>query len=251
MQSLYRTLNLIDSVFKDCKNIVESVHYNIFHSGVEGINAIDAFIKLTNLTKPNFHQTFSYRSFWSQDNKTTTSPRSGNPGYLVGKPVLSGSMNTSTAGEYFIDDQVEAGRKLTLFVPGSSGKCDFNARAARSPILFGENVKLGCSVYLNRTEISQSCASLKNKSFQMLNGVQFQHMTETYVATFGNSQPNQTWDWVKVSNESFADIFFSSHKQRGLFIDLGKKGRKTSIFKIFDRECDENCIPVFEMHCQC
>lgn len=202
MQSLYRTLNLIDSVFKDCKNIVESVHYNIFHSGVEGINAIDAFIKLTNLTKPNIHQTFSYRSFWSQDNKTTTSPRSGNPGYLVGKPVLSGSMNTSTAGEYFIDDQVEAGRKLTLFVPGSNGKCDFNARAARSPILFGENVKLGCSVYLNRTEISQSCTSLKNKSFQMLNGVQFQQMTENYVATFGNSQPNQTWDWVKVSNEN-------------------------------------------------
>ena len=187
---------------KDCKNIVERVHYNIFHSGIDGIDAVEAYIKLSNRTNRNFKQIFSYRNFWSHENTTDSSPRttrSGNPGYLVGKPVLSGGLLTSPTGESYIDDLVEPGRKLSLFTPGPGGVCDFNAGALRSPILFGENIKLGCTVNLNRTEISRSCAALKKQSFQMMNGVPFQQIDETYVATFGDSNPNKTGDWVKVN----------------------------------------------------
>jgi hypothetical protein len=82
-------------------------------------------------------------------------------------------------------------------------------------LFFGQ----GCSLYLNRSSLSDYCDKLKARSFQMLGndskflnfflnvekfslctvGSKFsRNLPERLVATFGNSLPNQTADWVKV-----------------------------------------------------
>jgi hypothetical protein len=49
-------------------------------------------------------QTFGYTHFWSTDNSTEINKRSGNPGYQLGKPVLTGILKKNETGpNWFID----------------------------------------------------------------------------------------------------------------------------------------------------
>ena len=62
------------------------------------------------------------------------------------------------------------------------------------------NSKLGCSLYVNATTLAGACPEIKRKSFAMLTGVQYEDFKEKqkFVATFGNSDPALTGDWVRV-----------------------------------------------------
>ena len=68
---------------------------------------------------------------------------------------------------------------------------------------FGINTKIGCSVYINKTTLSESCASLKEKTFLLLTGMGFSsiNQNEKYVATFGNSLNENPGDWVSKTEE--------------------------------------------------
>jgi hypothetical protein len=53
-------------------------------------------------------QTFGYTHFWSTDNSTNVSKRSGNPGYQHGKPVLAGNLKKNETGiNWFIQRDEE------------------------------------------------------------------------------------------------------------------------------------------------
>ena len=53
-------------------------------------------IYFTKLALP--FQTFGYTHFWSTDNSSEVSKRSGNPGYRRGKPVLTGFLKKNETG---------------------------------------------------------------------------------------------------------------------------------------------------------
>lgn len=61
---------------------------------------MNAYITLTSQRTGVLHQRFSYTSQWVDHNQTDTREKSGNPGYIVGKPVLSGTM-VSTEGNVY------------------------------------------------------------------------------------------------------------------------------------------------------
>ena len=70
----------------------------------------------------------------------------------------------------------------------------------RIPLLFGQNKRIGCSVYLNKTTLSEKCSELKTKSFYLMVGVKYSNLKSVprYVATFGNSDTTKPGDWVKI-----------------------------------------------------
>ena len=79
--------------------------YEIHHNGHDGISDVQVLIEMTNFSPKLssssndvlfFTQTFGYDHFWSSDQKNGTQleERSGNPGYLYGKPLRSGVLNS-------------------------------------------------------------------------------------------------------------------------------------------------------------
>ena len=66
--------------------------------------------------------------------------------------------------------------------------------------MFGMNSMIGCSVYVNRTTLSEQCSNLKKQSYALMTGVEYSKMkkTEKFVATFGNTARNKPGDWVNL-----------------------------------------------------
>ena len=77
----------------------------------------------------------------------------------------------------------------------------------RMPLEFGINMRKGCSIYVNKTTLSEQCSIIKSKTFSMLAGVEYSSLDTNmrYVATFGNSDPSTPGDWVSFI---FFEIYF-------------------------------------------
>ena len=107
---------------KECANIVQSVRMDIFHSGPDGIDSVDVFVSLTSKQSEQkyLHQSYEYRHYWLSENVTeTTVMLSGNPGYLVGKPVRAGYYDG--AETRILEDN----QALSVFTVPANGLCDF------------------------------------------------------------------------------------------------------------------------------
>ena len=101
-------------IFQNCENVLTKLKYEIHHEGVQGIKKIRALIDLTNFstrfTSANnsivVAQTFGYSHYWNNENVTTSlNHRSGNPGYIKEKPILTGVLAYKDI-ELLKDDQV-------------------------------------------------------------------------------------------------------------------------------------------------
>ncbi len=96
-------LRQIDSFVKrpttDCRNVLSSLHMEIFHQGVLGINLVVVKVRQIDLEPEDtiLTQTFGYSHFWTSDNITDIQfRRSGNPGYLKGLPLLLGKLTSKS-----------------------------------------------------------------------------------------------------------------------------------------------------------
>uniref|UniRef100_A0A8W4FDX2 Tectonic family member 3 n=1 Tax=Sus scrofa TaxID=9823 RepID=A0A8W4FDX2_PIG len=77
-----------------CQNVVSKVVYEIETNGTFGIQKVSVSFEQTNLTvKPSTslqqHFIIRFRAFQQNTAAALSGPRSGNPGYIVGKPLLA------------------------------------------------------------------------------------------------------------------------------------------------------------------
>ena len=72
-------------------------------------------------------QTFSYTHLWKMDNVTDIQKRSGNPGYQMGKPVLTGLLKFNDSGDnWFIERGNDPNLAfLNIMSPSPEGDCNF------------------------------------------------------------------------------------------------------------------------------
>nr|XP_020458144.1 tectonic-2 isoform X2 [Monopterus albus] len=111
---------------------------------------------------------------------------SGNPGYQVGRPVITGIMDT------FANNTGSVQRtSINLWKPVSDGLC---TTAEKKPVLFGENSTSGCLLPVSHQNLSQ--CNLLRESVAFL---QASLVTATYVAKFGNPHPLTMTDWLNIS----------------------------------------------------
>lgn len=85
------------SIYNDemnCINLLHKVEYVFYHNGSNGIKEVIVKMYLTNFTHKlsdehvYFYQEFSVKFIWMDRLITYSDQRSGNPGYLTGKPIL-------------------------------------------------------------------------------------------------------------------------------------------------------------------
>ncbi len=83
---------------KSCENVMTGLTYEIHHNGTKGIDRVVALITYTNYAAELdasespivITQTFQYVHLWPKEKTDNLFHRSGNPGYQLGKPILSG-----------------------------------------------------------------------------------------------------------------------------------------------------------------
>ena len=184
-----------------CRNVVAEVTYHIHHEGTEGIEEVKVFLRLHDKVDGQdfLTQAVAYRHFWASDNDTSV-PLSGAPGYQTLRPVKAATFEGTT------NTMVPLPEGLTLLAAGPGGECELGEGAMPSlPILFGEEMRTGCSVHLNRSTLASQCQLLKTTSFRLLSGLNVTDSEPRYVATFGDSSVDQPGDWVKVLHTSVPD----------------------------------------------
>lgn len=192
-----------------CSNVVVRVEYE-FKWRERRIDAVMGKVTLGNVQLPalkpqtgratsdNFvntlGQTFSVKFLHSpQIINSTKNPipfeRSGNPGYLRGRPVLSRNSENSSG-------QVTAG-KIQLWSPGPNSLC---ADSALTPVLYGQDTFSGCMLRLSIDDM-RNCTLLRELILTNQN-----RLTQAAdIGRRGNATLNNSADWLPVIREPIAN----------------------------------------------
>uniref|UniRef100_A0A8C7VBB9 Tectonic family member 1 n=1 Tax=Oryzias sinensis TaxID=183150 RepID=A0A8C7VBB9_9TELE len=133
-----------------------------------------------------------FQAIFVQDGGELALRLSGNPGYVVGRPLLSG---TKTAEG--ISRSTELRDALSLLHSSAEQDC-LRGPHRRSPVLFGVNAVSGCTL---RLEDAANCSLVLQQLLDVLRGPNYPQ----YVASFGNSPLNKQLDWVSVQS-SFSPV---------------------------------------------
>ncbi|XP_056389716.1 tectonic-3 [Hyla sarda] len=149
-----------------CNNIVTQVIYTVLYNGTQGITGVSVDFTLSNVSTASvlISQTFSvlYKPVGSASQSSVQS-RSGNPGYLVGLPVLSDIGHLSL---------------LTSLVGDSCSQSD---------VQFGVNSVSGCVI---RGNAQETCGDLQARTYRLLLG----GTAPGSLAMFGNITAGQVGD---------------------------------------------------------
>ncbi|XP_034234568.1 tectonic-1 [Thrips palmi] len=232
-----------------CFGVVKRLRLLFHHNGTDGILHIEAFMWLSNIslsdysvTKP-LHQSFSVQFKWARLNKTVGTitknntlnsmvehapfPRSGNPGYLIGQPVIAAfrvkqklSANSSKdtskdSAKLAKHDTIDLSHdpKQWLTLPGSNmnGMCDVTL-AQRHIVTFGEDLHMSCGIAVSPRNISShfSCNALRSRLLQLLLGDiaksfhngSFNADWGRIIAAFGSANVSKPQEWVPLLLDS-------------------------------------------------
>ncbi|XP_057592351.1 tectonic-3 isoform X2 [Hippopotamus amphibius kiboko] len=112
------------------------------------------------------------QAFQQSTAASLTGSRSGNPGYIVGKPLLA----------------LTADRRHSMTLLQSQG--DGTCSVKRHEVQFGVNAISGCKLRLKRID----CSHLQQEIYQTLHG----SPRAEHVAIFGNADPAQKGEWTRI-----------------------------------------------------
>ncbi|KAI8844692.1 hypothetical protein BJ741DRAFT_216953 [Chytriomyces cf. hyalinus JEL632] len=149
-------------------------------------------------------QTFSIS--WVQGN-TKPIPKSGNPGYLIGKPILFGSFITQPipAVAYFPAKADTFSLPMDVYSGGviTCGATPSN----RLGLNFGEDVETGCTLYFNWNEF-KDCVNMRKIVYSAVTGGSpgsSKIELINAVGKFGNSSAEVIDEWVPVISTDLGD----------------------------------------------
>uniref|UniRef100_A0A452HA38 Uncharacterized protein n=1 Tax=Gopherus agassizii TaxID=38772 RepID=A0A452HA38_9SAUR len=146
-----------------CHNVVSEVIYEIEFNGTHGIQNVSVQLKVTSVSGNSLQQRFTLQ-FWVSQSRTPsyTLPRSGNPGYIIGAPLLS--LNSG----------------VTILQSQGDGIC---SQTLRYKVQFGMNLRTSCQL-----------SYFQEKLYQALQGVS----SPQALAIIGSAEPTQTDQWTSI-----------------------------------------------------
>lgn len=173
-----------------------------------------------------FHSLFSGKPLNENElvfnNDTFPRPRSGNPGYLIGKPIVSGSKLISDE-ETVIHEDIYGLTYLSPSInfdpsdPASFGKSLCPTQSTmhlvnQEQILFGFDVTSGCVLKLSKSELESLCCQASSQCIapsispysSVLTGIPyfFNISNSDFIGIYGNADPLDISQWLKVSTPS-------------------------------------------------
>ncbi|XP_043924570.1 tectonic-1 [Protopterus annectens] len=173
--------------FNVCTNVVLEVVYVIFYNEMGHITNASVSFVLGAVDKSMIPVQQSFRISFVEENKTQI-PLSGNPGYVVGLPLMAGF---KPPGSGIIHSTNRYGQ-LTLLKSSASQDC-FSSSGGRMPVLFGYNMVSGCKLRITNTT---DCTVFSKIILDILRGQNFPE----YVASFGNAKVQNVGDWVQITS---------------------------------------------------
>ncbi|XP_056447618.1 tectonic-2 [Gadus chalcogrammus] len=178
-----------------CENVTLAMDYQFFWQA-NGLTSITLRRTVgTIVLNSSVAVTARYSSVFLSGNVTDQHKKSGNPGYLVGTPVLAGSGDT-------LDNTTFIERSsINIWQPVGDGVC---STAERRPVMFGVNATAGCLLAVSQYNLTQ-CDVLR----EMVASLQASLVMATHVAKTGDPDFQRMADWLKISyvlvNGSSAD----------------------------------------------
>ena len=228
-----------------CKNAVKSVQYVVTHAGDAAgtITEVKAFVVITDvpsdlkntygygtsdwtIAKDGFTQTFGVEfngaftgsTASSDTGNQVTRARSGNPGYIVGKPVLYGTLSSGliveqTAGLTVASPLTtytaqSAGPTTALPFTGGAGECPTaTSKIQKTAILFGYDMSTGCSLSLTLADLKALCQATSTTSTPYPTDssgfpVFLTSFTNGYIGAYGNADPLDPSQWISISKRA-------------------------------------------------
>ncbi|XP_010879660.2 tectonic-1 isoform X1 [Esox lucius] len=172
-----------------CNNVVLQVGYSFTYSEAGDIVKVTASLVLGAIDHNMVPMEQEFKIIFIQENVEDVPSSSGNPGYVVGLPLLAG---TKTADG--IVQSADSRGALNLLHGSKNPDC-LRGPHQRSPVLFGVNMVSGCTLSLDDTA---NCTVISELILGVLRGQGFPQ----YVASFGNSPPQNLKDWVPIRNQT-------------------------------------------------
>uniref|UniRef100_UPI0037E71082 tectonic-1 n=1 Tax=Semicossyphus pulcher TaxID=241346 RepID=UPI0037E71082 len=171
-----------------CANVALKVVYIMKYSPAGEIVNVSVSLVLGFVSDAvlNLEQEF-HIMFLQEESEEAAVHYSGNPGYVAGLPLVSG---TRTADG--IVRSIHPRDTLSLLHSAQDQDC-LRGRHQRSPVLFGLDSVSGCTL---RLEDAANCSQVYQVLLDVLRGPNYPQ----YVASFGNSPLDSPLDWVLIKS---------------------------------------------------
>ncbi|XP_023417783.2 tectonic-1 isoform X2 [Cavia porcellus] len=169
-----------------CINVVLEVKYSLTYTDAGEVTGAGLSLLLGTLSRATVPLQQKFEISFIQQN-TRPVALSGNPGYLVGLPLVAGLQPRK--GSAIIQSTNRYGQ-LTVLRSTAEQDC-LVADGLRTPVLFGYNMQTGCQLRLSP---AIPCRLVAQRVKDLLKGQGF----PDFVAPFGNSRAQDVLDWVPV-----------------------------------------------------
>ncbi|XP_054688473.1 tectonic-3 isoform X2 [Grus americana] len=161
-----------------CNNVVSEVIYEIEFSGTHGIQSVSVRFKVTSISGnsgSSLQQRFTLH-FWTRT-LSHMLPRSGNPGYITGAPLL-----IANGG---------AMQHMSILRSEGDGSC---SQFLRHTVQFGRNMRTGCKLSLSQILEESNCSYIQQKLYKALQGMD---RAESLAVT-GSAHSTQAEEWTAI-----------------------------------------------------
>ncbi|NWW53613.1 TECT3 protein, partial [Pedionomus torquatus] len=187
--SYYRDFTVLKVPVND--TIVQSMQviYEIEYSGTHGIQSVSVRFRVSNISGnsgSSLQQHFILR-FWVSApilsrlllslTLSDMLPRSGNPGYITGAPLLIASSG--------------AVQHMSILQSEGDGSC---SQSLRHTVQFGRNMRTGCKLSLSPIVEESNCSSIQQKLYRALQGMN----RAGDLAVTGSARSTQTEEWTAI-----------------------------------------------------
>jgi len=141
---------------RECRNVLSKLILRLSYTDAGVVTAASAFVTLTSAFGTTSDTAAWKQTFAAVWNSVTARPKSGNPGYRIGLPVLVGDVTvqgTKTAISQYVDG-------LTVLPHLADLSCDGNNNSSASRrynVLFGHDSLFSCSSSYNLAALSAVC----------------------------------------------------------------------------------------------
>ncbi|NWT85999.1 TECT3 protein, partial [Lanius ludovicianus] len=187
--SYYRDFTVLKVPINDTILQPMKVIYEIEYSGTNGIQSVSVQFKVSNISgnsRSSLQQHFTMR-FWVSIpilpgilpswTLSHMLPRSGNPGYISGAPLLianSGAM-----------------QHMSILWSESDGSCSWFLRHI---VQFGKNMRTACKISLSPILEDSNCSYVQQKLYKAFQGM---NRTEDF-AVIGSAHSTQAEEWMTI-----------------------------------------------------
>ncbi|KGL72417.1 Tectonic-3, partial [Tinamus guttatus] len=154
--------------------VVYEIEFNSTH-GIQNVSVQFNVTSISGNSGSSLQQHFTLH-FWTRT-LSQTLPRSGNPGYIVGAPLL---ITNDGARQH-----------MTILQSQGDGSC---SQFLRQKVRFGRNTKTGCKLRLSQVLEEGDCSYIQQKLYKALQGM---NRVEDLAIT-GNARSIRAEEWTTI-----------------------------------------------------